>query len=119
MTSTCPCCGQPTPAQLDPIKALAYIPMTNQERQLALVLAENLERYVSRALVIDALWGDDPDGGPNNIDNHISVLLWKLRRNKQLAAAGFRLPYQKTGARVTGDAELRRHHGLRMERISS
>ena len=63
------------------------VALKRMEARLLGALVGGYGRVVSREALVAALWGDDPDGGPECAMNGISVLMHGLRR--RLASAGF------------------------------
>ena len=54
------------------------IPVTAKEFTLALTLFRNLARPLSRAALLESLWGRDPDRPTRTLDSHMSKLRAKL-----------------------------------------
>lgn len=79
ITIQCPCCGRPD-TRTNPIEAIAAITLSGHERRIALSLAGNFGHVVAMATLIDAVYGDDPEGGPLTADVIIKVMLVRLRR---------------------------------------
>lgn len=50
-----------------------------KQRQLLVLLAANLGRIVTMPEIVDALYGDDPNGGPDDIGRTIGVMVDALR----------------------------------------
>lgn len=48
-------------------------------RRLLVILAARSPGVVSKAEIIDILWGDDPDGGPDNPDSRLSNLAQRVK----------------------------------------
>ncbi len=47
--------------------------------------------FCSDAEMIDAVWVDDPDGGPLTAKNIIKLLVWRMRRDNVLAPVGLEI----------------------------
>lgn len=77
MKYSCPCCG----AALDtvPYDALRELEIGPNERAVLTVLLDRYPRSVSRDTLVNAVWGDRPDGGPLSAYNILSVTHLKLR----------------------------------------
>lgn len=61
----CACCGHPlTEAVRDPKIVLEQVRMSPMARRVGEALARRFGRYVPPAELIDTLYADDPDGGP-------------------------------------------------------
>jgi hypothetical protein len=74
---TCPTCHRPFPPKL-----IVHGPV----RQRIVDAIENRPDGITRAELLDIVYGDDIDGGPND-PNTISVLIKKA--NEELAAQGY------------------------------
>lgn len=95
MTRTCPCCGQPMHAGRAPIEALEAAPLTTAERRLVQALARIYPRSATKAHLIDVLYDDDPNGGPETASLVVAVHLSRLR--KKLPSYGWAIPSNKAG----------------------
>jgi DNA-binding response OmpR family regulator len=62
--------------------------VTNKEFSLALVLFQNLDRPLSRAYLLDKIWGVSPDLQTRTLDAHVSRIRSKLGLRPE---AGYRL----------------------------
>jgi DNA-binding response OmpR family regulator len=72
--------------------------LTNKEFSLALVLFQNLDRPLSRAYLLDKIWGVSPDLQTRTLDAHVSRIRSKLRLRPE---AGYRLaPVYSYGYRL-------------------
>lgn len=86
--TTCPCCGAPIPGL--PIDGLQHVPMTTQQHRIVDALVSIFPRTASLEFLIDAVWGDRPDGGPNgDLINHLAVQQVKI--NKVIEPTGWRV----------------------------
>lgn len=78
----CPTCGQVRPQIRDAavlaIEALGRVP--RQERQLALHLARHLSHWCSNERIVEVLYGDQHDGGPERASENVWVLTSRLRK---------------------------------------
>ncbi len=77
---SCPCCGNTiaTAAPVDMVKD--KISRGHNERIFSL-LASRLGRFVSKDAIVEHIYGDDPDGGPDRADHVVSVLVNKLKNS--------------------------------------
>ena len=72
--------------------------VTNKEFSLALVLFQNLDRPLSRAYLLDKIWGVSPDLQTRTLDAHVSRIRSKLGLRPE---AGYRLaPVYSYGYRL-------------------
>jgi DNA-binding response OmpR family regulator len=72
--------------------------LTNKEFSLALLLFQNLDRPLSRAYLLDKLWGLSPDLQTRTLDAHVSRIRSKLGLRPE---AGYRLaPVYSYGYRL-------------------
>ncbi|MEC5398541.1 response regulator transcription factor [Uliginosibacterium sp. H1] len=63
------------------VRAGQAIDLTDKEFALLVVLAENLGRIVTRAMLLEKVWGYQFDPQTNLIDVHVSKLRGKIDRN--------------------------------------
>ncbi len=78
MTMKCPCCGGEVTKL--PVSALISIPMQPQHRSVAAALASAYPRRLPMGALIDALYANDPNGGPEQASNVIIVRVSQLRK---------------------------------------
>ena len=72
--------------------------LTNKEFTLALLLFQNLDRPLSRAYLLDKIWGVSPDLQTRTLDAHVSRIRSKLMLRPE---AGYRLaPVYSYGYRL-------------------
>lgn len=72
--------------------------VTNKEFSLALILFQNLDRPLSRAYLLDKIWGVSPDLQTRTLDAHVSRIRSKLALRPE---AGYRLsPVYSYGYRL-------------------
>lgn len=93
MNVHCPTCGHLLSAI--PVAGVSEVPLEGQARKIVELLAKAYPKSVSRTAIWDALYGDDPNGGPDNPDAVINVRIYRLRR--QLAPYGWTIPRASTG----------------------
>lgn len=53
--------------------------MTPQEFKLVSMALPRPGQIVTKGEIYDAVWGDDPDGGPENLQKSIDVLMFRVR----------------------------------------
>lgn len=105
MTACCPTCGQALPSAEIAVEGLLHLPtLTEQERRAVRLLIQTYPRPASRESLIDALWGDDPEGGPDDIAPRLRVVLHHIRR--KIAAMGWMIPDARKGAGGVGQYRL-------------
>ncbi|NMG39826.1 hypothetical protein GRZ55_11280 [Chelativorans sp. ZYF759] len=95
MSFICPCCGSPI-AKAAPIEALDAAALSPQERRVVVALAGIYPRSVERRALIDTLYFDDPNGGPECANNVLGMVLARLR--KKLPSHGWTIPKNCAGA---------------------
>jgi hypothetical protein len=79
---TCPCCGQLIPPAL-------MFPNAPVSQRLYDFVAKR-PQGATREQIADAIYADDPDGGPDTI-NAIKALIWRMNvrlKSKHLAIRG-------------------------------
>lgn len=91
----CPTCGQPMNAPRVPLEALRLVEFGKRKRRLVAALADAYPRAVNGAALLDAVYGDDPNGGPEAADMALRVLVSQLR--KKLVPMGWTIPHQPAG----------------------
>lgn len=75
----CPCCQQSVEAM--PLDKIAqYAPLTPSERKAFRFLASRFGQYVPTQRLIDYLYSDHRDGGPENARTCTYVFLSRMRR---------------------------------------
>jgi DNA-binding response OmpR family regulator len=80
MAMKCPCCGQPVETVRNPATVLALLPLSPQRRRLLDKLANRFGQFVTRQDLVNAIYADDVNGGPETADNHVSVMVHQLRK---------------------------------------
>ncbi len=75
--STCPCCGQP--AERRPDLVLDPLPFSPQERRVVDALVTRFGRFVSNDEIVDAIYADDPNGGPLWARHCLSKAVGRIR----------------------------------------
>ena len=79
---------------------LSEIPMTYLESRMVNALLEKYPGGTSRDALIEALYFDDPGGGPLAAKNNIRVRICTLR--KKLKRYGWTIPLNPTGTQKSG-----------------
>lgn len=101
----CPCCGQAIHAGRAPIEALEAAPLTVAERRLVQALVRIYPRSTTKTHLVDVLYDDDPNGGPETANLVVAVHLSRLR--KKLPSYGWTIPSNRAGR-----GNLARHYRL-------
>lgn len=92
MTINGPCCGRPgegvPPFFVDEDSCSVLvngqaIGLTPFYTKFATVLASKYPYTATRTFIIDSLYGDDPNGGPDGADNLVSIYASYVRRKLQ------------------------------------
>jgi DNA-binding response OmpR family regulator len=104
MSCTCPTCGQPMNVGRAPIEGLASAPLSKQERLIVEVLTETYPRVVKADFLLERLYADDPEGGPECAVEVLRQLLWRIR--KKLPTYGWTVQRSRGGAGNYGSYKL-------------
>lgn len=104
MTIHCPCCNQLIPSAFAPIEALEAAPWTRSERRIVEALAKAYPRAIGIDTLIDALYFDDPNGGPDTGYLVPAQMLVRIRR--KIGAYGWVVPKSPTGRGSQGSYRL-------------
>lgn len=96
MTCICPTCHRPMNAGRAPIEGLASAPLGNLERRLVEAMVQAYPRSLTKNYLIEFLYSDDPDGGPESVGSILAVMMTRLR--KKLPAYGWTIPLNTRGA---------------------
>lgn len=99
MTILCPCCQQPVAHHM-PAKALADAKLSSSERRLVGAMSKAFPRSVTMSDLVNALYSNNPSGGPDNAENVVRTMLTSVR--KKLPAYGWEIPRSKGGAENVG-----------------
>lgn len=91
----CPTCGQSLPDGLVPVEALVDAALTTQQMAVIELLIRAYPRSVTMAVIVDSLWGDDPNGGPEDPRNIVHIQLSRIR--KMIRHHGWTIPKLKAG----------------------
>lgn len=101
----CPCCRRPLEeGQTVDIKHLVDARMPRNHRILIETLARAYPRRVTIEHLVDQLFDDDPDGGPDNPVHVVRVHINRLR--KKLPKYGWTIPKNNGGRGVNGTYRL-------------
>ena len=106
--NACPCCGQSWDAMGPKADAQRILfplveRLSRQRAYLLKYLLNHFGEWSSRKKLADALYADDPHGGPDSYENVVAVQLTRLRQH--IAPAGFVI-------------ESRSHYGCRLKRVA-
>lgn len=104
MSVPCPCCNRPMDAAYAPIESLSEGRLEPQMRAIVSALSKAYPRPVSHSALFDILYGDDPNGGPENPRNVVAVRIWKVR--KQIEKYGWTIPHNNGGIGSNGRYRL-------------
>jgi DNA-binding response OmpR family regulator len=74
----CPCCGGDMPER-DPGAYGEGLRLSSYERRLFDRLVKSFGRWVRSPALIEAIYGDDPDGGPDNATMAVAGIMKGLR----------------------------------------
>lgn len=86
---TCPCCGQLLQGEVEKAVLSLRRPLSKGQERILMYLARYCGRWVYTDALIDAVYWDDPEGGPDNARNVMSVQVWWLR--KKLSGTGLEI----------------------------
>jgi len=104
MTSLhCPTCGHDLDAPPS-VASLASARLRPQDRKIVDALSRAYPRAVRTSALVDALYGDDPNGGPEDPSQVIAVRIYTLRR--LLPQFGWTVPNAKVGRGNYGEYRL-------------
>ncbi|KKB80809.1 hypothetical protein VW35_00950 [Devosia soli] len=90
--NVCPCCHRPLISAFEQVADEASLSM--KERELFLTVANGFGGSVLREVVVNALYGLDPNGGPDDPRAVIAVIMTKT--NAKIAPFGYRIFSRKT-----------------------
>lgn len=80
----CPTCGSPLKSSAVPVEGLLTMKMGGTTRRMVEALVAAYPKSVPFNRLVDAMYGDDPAGGPENPRTDIAVLASKLRPRLQV-----------------------------------
>lgn len=86
--TACPCCGRPLVAAPTPAE-LVTLPLGDSEREVLGYYVKEYPRPLVTQRVVDRLWQLDPNGGPAEPRNGISVRVHNI--NRVLKPLGWRI----------------------------
>lgn len=75
----CPCCGGET-VKIDPRRLTIHLGFTPQQRKIYTTLANHFNEFVPAERVVDAMYKDDPNGGPDCAHNVLRMQLVAMRK---------------------------------------
>ena len=88
----CPCCHRPLVSAFEQIADDAKLSM--KERELFLAVSNGFGASVLRDVVINAMYGLDPNGGPD--DPRAVIAVHMAKANAKIAPFGYRIFSRKT-----------------------
>lgn len=94
-TIACPCCGAPM-AGPPSVDSLLLAVGSGHTRTIIERLVDRYPKPVRMSELIDLLWGDDPNGGPDHPRNNVYANIWRL--NQQLKSRNWRVVGEQGGA---------------------
>lgn len=104
MTCLCPTCHQPVTERI-PVLSLSDAPLPKAERKIVEILGRAYPRSLDKRVLIDLLYEDDPDGGPDDPSNVLTTLVCRLR--SKLPSYGWTIPKNtKAGTGIYGRYRL-------------
>ncbi len=93
------CTGHETTGHA-PLKALVRAPLSAHHRVIVAKLVNAYPNSVRTWDLVDALYGHDPNGGPDNGNQSVISMMVHVRRH--LAEYGWTIPKAKRGPKSTG-----------------
>ena len=102
MTTPCPCCGAPVEGV--PAQDLIDASLSMTERKIVDCLIRAYPRRVTNEHLIEFVYGDRWDGGPEDPSGTLKVITARLR--KKLPEYGWEIPYSKGGPGNYGSYQL-------------
>jgi hypothetical protein len=78
MAYQCPCCGQHL-TERTPTEALRFLKLNQTQRRIVDTLVHSYGEWIPTRRLIDAVYGDRPDGGPDGAESVISVAVATAR----------------------------------------
>lgn len=105
----CPCCGSSIERPVFPVDGLNHIRLTPKQRAILAAIVESYPKPVTAELLIEVLYGADPNGGPLTVRNVLAVHISRLRGI--IEPYGWTVPTSRKGS---GNAGL-----YRLEKINT
>lgn len=99
----CPSCGHEIHTRA-PVESLAGAPFRRQQRVVVDALAEAYPRPVEIGKLVDAVYGHDPNGGPDIAGKAITSIVEHLRQ--KLSTYGWTIPKTTKGIGQKGRYRL-------------
>lgn len=84
----CPCCGSDM-ALRPPVEALAYLSCGSVAKRAVEALLSIYPRTITKRQLADMVYASDPNGGPDDAENSLSVSL--CIANRRLKMMGWRI----------------------------
>jgi hypothetical protein len=105
MTVLCPCCRRPLDVgETVDVTHLRDVKMANQHKVLINALVDVYPRSVKMGFLVDRLYADDPDGGPDDPVRLVRSLMTRIR--KELPEYGWSVPANSAGRGNYGSYRL-------------
>jgi hypothetical protein len=80
MSVVCPTCGHELVAGHAPIEALASAPLEGLMRRIVDALATIYPRSMDMSALVDVVYANDPNGGPESAAGTIRTVIARMRR---------------------------------------
>lgn len=94
MTCTCPTCGQSIDGPA-PVKALADANLSVMQQKIVAALTSSYPNGIRTPAMVDIIYADDPDGGPDFAVYTLRMMMVRLRR--KLKPHGWTVSVNKPG----------------------
>lgn len=101
---TCPTCGQPLPKARADLAVLAGLRLGRVEMRALGAMVRAYPRAVTHGALLEALYGDDPSGGPLLADDVVRTVMRRLR--EKLKPFGWTIPREVGGKGIRADRRL-------------
>lgn len=75
----CPCCGKAIEREIHPAVLGLFVQLPPAERAVFEALCLRMGQWVKSSILLDALYGDDPEGGPHYAAAILSMHLRRIR----------------------------------------
>jgi hypothetical protein len=95
MSCLCPTCNRPMEATRAPIEGLTSAVMGPIERRIVEALVRAYPRSITRDRMVDIVYADERDGGPDRAQVIMSILMGRLR--PKLVQFGWTIPKARSG----------------------
>lgn len=93
--TACPCCGHDLGENVLPIERLRYLDLSANQRAMIDALVEVYPNGMHPQRVVDRMYADDPEGGPDRAYEAARYAAYDLR--KKLEPYGWTIPRNTQG----------------------